>query len=316
MNDSVIHLRCYVDDFFLAVDELNNIDNKEVKYLIRISENVKIDDYENLFDLFIDIELYKDVILGLELNLSSKVDSCNFLKLITFLGNIKNKFCLTLNLGNLEVFDTEQLYLLKEMNSNICMKLKINQSYEGKNRENNDYDNIYDFSELISIKDKMSGIINRIPKDYNELEKILFIYMYLGKKVNYDDDIAELDYEFRNPIDSKSIYNILFYNRGVCSGIAVTFRILMNAIGVECQVVSSLEHEWNVVKINGYWYHLDLTGDLYNIKYNYNLEYFLKSERNILKDGEHQICSFYSDEEDIAKRSISCNRYMKKLVNY
>ena len=140
LDDSVVYLSCYIDDFFLAFNELNDIEDKEVKFLVRISENVFIRDYVNLFDTFMELERYKDAILGLELNLSSKVNDVDFLKLITFLSNVTNKFDFVLNLGNLEVFDNGQLSLLRELNSNIYIKLKINQSYEGRERENNDYD--------------------------------------------------------------------------------------------------------------------------------------------------------------------------------
>ena len=149
---------------------------------------------------------------------------------------------------------------------------------------------------------------------YNEVEKILFVYKYLGKKIKYDKTMASLDHNNRKFYDSNSIYDTLFNNKGVCSGIAVTFRVLMNAIGIECQVICSSKHEWNVVRINGFWYHLDLTWDLYNIKYNNKLEYFLKSEKYILKDESHQFYTFYAEKEEVAIRSIYSNKYTKRLI--
>ena len=107
------------------------------------------------------------------------------------------------------------------------------------------------------------------------------------------------------------MYDVLFKNKGVCSGIATTLRIVLKVLGIECKVVSSVGHEWNVVKLNGKWYHLDLTWDLDNIKKDYPLEYFLKSESYILKDDSHQFYTWYADKDDIATRSITYSKYQK-----
>lgn len=310
MEDTYINLRCYVDDFLIAITELGTVKNKVVNYFVRIQENVIIENYENLFDVFEELKQYKNNILGLELNLSSKIKGNDFKKMVGFLQCITSKLDFRLNLGNLEVFSNEQLTILKNI-SNLDTKLKINQSYQGKYSENDGYDNLYTFDDLISVKEKINEIINNIPSDYNHIEKILFLYKYLGKKVHYDKKIASLNYRERESHDSKSIYDVLFNYKGVCSSIAVTFRALMDAVGIECQVVSSEEHEWNVVKINGVWYHLDLTWDLYNIKYNNELSYFLKSEKYMLKDENHQICTYYAESEEIANRSIPIKAYKK-----
>lgn len=307
--DKDVRLRCYVDDFLIAVKELKS-KSKDIKYHIRMRENVIMEDYNNLFDIFKGLEEYKNNIDCLELELSSKVNISDFKKLISFLQRINCKMQLILKLGNLEVFNVEQLYILKDLNNNLDIKIKINQSYQGKYSENNEYDNLYTFNNLIIIKKKIDEIIRKIPTDYNEIEKILFIYKYLGRKIKYDKAIASLNYEERETHDCNSIYDVLFENKGVCSSIAVTFRTLMDAVGIECQVVMSEEHEWNVVKINGHWYHLDLTWDLYNIKYNMSLNYFLKSEKQISTNEYHQIYSYYAEENEIAKKSFSIKRYV------
>ena len=158
---------------------------------------------------------------------------------------------------------------------------------------------------MIEIKEKVDEIKKKIPDSLNDIEKVLFLYEYLGKKIKYDKRIANKDE--RQSHDSKSIYNVLFNNKGVCSSFAIAFKALMDATNIECQVVTSGNHAWSVVKINGYWYHLDLTCDLHNMK----LECFLKSERYMLKENSHQIYTYYADGKDIAGRSISIRRYKK-----
>ena len=53
-----------------------------------------------------------------------------------------------------------------------------------------------------------------------------------------------------------------FANRScVCQGFAHAFKLLMDKLGVDCRVISSLEHDWNAVKIDGSWFVLDTTWD-------------------------------------------------------
>ncbi len=310
ITDTHIYLRCFVDDFFLAIKEFEEVKGKIINYYVKIWENIIIDNYENMFNTFDELKKHKNNILGLEINLTSKVKESDFEKLTIFLKGFTHGLDFRINLGNIEVFSKKQLNILKNINSNLDIKLNINQLYEGKYSECY-CDNSYAFEELIEIKEKVDEIKKKIPDGLNDIEKVLFLYKYLGKKVKYDKRIANKDE--RQLHDSKSIYDVLFNNKGVCSSFAIAFKALMDATNIECQVVISDNHAWNVVKINGYWYHLDLTWDLYNIKHNMKLEYFLKSERYMLKENSHQIYTYYADEKDIAGRSISIRRYKKNV---
>lgn len=310
IEETYVTLRCYVDDFFLAISELSDIKDKTIKYYIKIAENVMIDNYSNLFDTFPELIKYSDSIIRLDLFLSSKITSDNFIKLKLFLETTNSNFKLNLKLGNLDVFTFEQLSILRNINTNTM--IEVNQLFEGRHEENNENSNIFTFDTFIKIKEKINKIVANALKQPNDIAKILFVYRYIGKKVNFDYKLASLNYNDRKKYDTTSIYNVLIKNIGVCSGIATTFRVLMNAIGIESQVVMSNEHEWNVVKINDLWYHLDLTWDLNNIKANLPLDYFLKSEKVMLKKKDHNLCVYYSDENDIAQRSILRKKYKYK----
>jgi|GEM_PF-1080979 len=47
----------------------------------------------------------------------------------------------------------------------------------------------------------------------------------------------------------------------VCMGYAASFQLLMNRVGVETIVVSSSNHAWNEIKLDGNWYVVDVTWD-------------------------------------------------------
>ncbi len=309
MDDTYLYFRCYVDDFLLAVKEFQKVKNKEIYYFINFSENITVNNYENSFDVFVDLEKYNDRILGLELGLSKPVDPTDFNKLVKFIDSFNHNLDLRLNIGNLSVFNNEQLYTLKEVLKKFDVKLNINQAYDGAFVENNDRNNNYSFDELISLNSKVDEIIKKVPNNYSDIKKVLFVYKYLGKKIKYDHVMAKMSNKERKINDQKSLYRIFFEGKGVCSGIAPAFRILMNKLGIECKSILSIGHEWNVVKIDGLWYHLDLTWDLDNIHNEYDLCYFLKSENFILKDKDHQFYTYYSDSEEIAKRSIIKTKY-------
>ena len=62
-------------------------------------------------------------------------------------------------------------------------------------------------------------------------------------------------------------YGFLTGRKGICTGYASTFQLLMELAGVECLTVvgvglSTDDHAWNMVKLDGEWYCVDPTWDL------------------------------------------------------
>lgn len=85
-------------------------------------------------------------------------------------------------------------------------------------------------------------------------------------------------------------YGVLIDKKGACDAIADTMNILLNRAGIECIKVAhgwaGGAHAWNIVKLEGKYYHLDCTWDTIYTKQNAALSYkyfnvndaFLKSE--------------------------------------
>lgn len=63
--------------------------------------------------------------------------------------------------------------------------------------------------------------------------------------------------------EKNSGYDILVNGTAMCAGYAEAYRDLLLQAGVECRYVASdeMEHAWNLVCIDGQWYHADLTWD-------------------------------------------------------
>lgn len=58
-------------------------------------------------------------------------------------------------------------------------------------------------------------------------------------------------------------YHLLTENTAVCSGYALAYQYLLLEAGIDCLYVVSdaMDHGWNLVKIDGKWYHVDVTWD-------------------------------------------------------
>lgn len=85
-------------------------------------------------------------------------------------------------------------------------------------------------------------------------------------------------------------YDLLVGGTAVCEGYAKAYMDLLQRLGIPCVVVTSdaMYHGWNLVKIGGQWYHVDVTWgdptpDIYG---RVDHSYFLLSDATI-SDAEH-----------------------------
>ncbi len=123
------------------------------------------------------------------------------------------------------------------------------------------------------IKEKVAEIMAEIiTPGMSELEKELAINAYLLETCEYDDaalenaeenDFYYVDEEFN---DSFTAYGALLNGKCVCAGYAAAFKLLADAAGLECVVVTgtlegNLPHAWNKVRIDGEWEILDVTNN-------------------------------------------------------
>lgn len=92
----------------------------------------------------------------------------------------------------------------------------------------------------------------------NAIQKAKLVHDYLAKTVSYD----YTDY-YANTVslENASAYSALVKHTAVCEGYALAYRLLMNMLGVPTIMVSGTNHAWNMVNLNGKWYHVDVTWD-------------------------------------------------------
>lgn len=145
-------------------------------------------------------------------------------------------------------------------------------------------------------KDEINEINNKVDKILNEnvnnnmppKEKIRAIHDYIIDHTEYD----KLKYENKNDDTYKSntAYGVLIEGYGTCNGYADAMEIFLDKMNIINYKISNEEHIWNLVYLDGKWYHLDLTWDDPISDININRDtYFLISTKTLEKinDGTH-----------------------------
>lgn len=126
---------------------------------------------------------------------------------------------------------------------------------------------------------------------FSEWDKEKYVHDFICENIRYD--------KLKKPY-SHEIIGPLGHGVGVCEGIAKSVKVLCDALGVWCIIAIcgnnpekgiKYRHTWNIVRINGQYYHLDATFDntlgknedgLTSIRY----DYFNLDDKNIFRDHE------------------------------
>lgn len=94
----------------------------------------------------------------------------------------------------------------------------------------------------------------------SQLEAALLLHDWLVRECDYAYQ------EYLNHALPKNVYNAygaLVNGRAVCNGYALAYSYLLGKMGINSYVLGSdvMNHAWNLLCIDGVWYHADLTSD-------------------------------------------------------
>ncbi len=106
-----------------------------------------------------------------------------------------------------------------------------------------------------------------ITDDMTDYEKEVAIYDWIYENITCSDGITSVIPILGDGVDNPQ--GVLKSGEAVCVGFATTFRLFMQMLDIECMVVHDvyLSHSWNLVNIEGGWYHCDLYMDNGSTKY-------------------------------------------------
>ena len=157
-----------------------------------------------------------------------------------------------------------------------------------------DYD-----SELVQEADEYEAAVaralSRVEGSMNDTEKAIVLHDYLVTHCEYDQSLSKY-----------TAYDALVNGSAVCQGYAEAYYDLMKRAGVSCTYVASdaMNHIWNMVEIDGNWYHVDATWDdpvnVYIQSYCAH-DNFLLSDVKITEEKHHDWYS-YNNEEALSVR--------------
>lgn len=109
-------------------------------------------------------------------------------------------------------------------------------------------------SELTTAKSTYNSFITSITSgvksSWSELEKALYIHDAIALRLEYNINIS-------------NVYSAALSGSGNCTAYSLAYIAACRKVGLTCESVvsESMSHMWNIIKIDGYWYHVDVTWD-------------------------------------------------------
>ena len=123
---------------------------------------------------------------------------------------------------------------------------------------------------------------------HSDYEKARVLHDYIINNTEYDtlktENINDTTYK------SNTAYGVLIEGHGICSGYSDTMKIFLDKLNIVNYKVCNDQHIWNLVSLDGEWFHLDLTWDDPVSDKNITRDnYFMISSQNLasLNDGVH-----------------------------
>lgn len=152
-----------------------------------------------------------------------------------------------------EVFYVENEYFISEISSLTGKNVILNLKYT-----------IATLEELNQKIEKMIPIIEEYLEKVEGKSKIeaeIILHDELGKNVRYytHENLEDV------PTECHTIEGAFINQTAVCDGISKAMQILLSKVDIKNIIVlgkiEEVSHAWNMVELDGNWYHLDITSD-------------------------------------------------------
>lgn len=115
---------------------------------------------------------------------------------------------------------------------------------------------IYDADEVARRQERIDAVVEE------KAGTLVGIDDYETVKNVYEDLILSTDYSMDSP-DNQNICSVFLDRKSVCNGYAKAAQYLLNYLGIPCIIVNGTAlgaaHAWNIVEIDGAYYHMDVT---------------------------------------------------------
>ncbi len=244
---------------------------------------------------------------------------------------------LAIRVKNTKYIDKNALKYLESIKNkyNIDIKISVIGPYNDDEIDNSIkkekyfLNTLYDLKELYKIISKFEEIEKLIDPQWDEFDIVVYLAETIVRNIMYDPEyilMRNKGIEIPKNIgeqDKADYYDRtlrgMLTRKSVCAGFATIFKELANRNGIECKYVSGISytengirrggHAWNLIKINGIIYPVDITkkntkyrnGDFSNIDdLSCDIEKFKETHRPHNKNNNIGLTKL---DEDIIKKS-------------
>lgn len=138
------------------------------------------------------------------------------------------------------------------------------------------------YEQYQSVRAEAKRIVNELlPKGLNDAEQVRWLHDYVVLHVTYDEEMTHY-----------TAYDAIYAGTTVCQGYALLLQALLEEVGIPSIVVEGTAggtlHAWNMVQVNGHWYHVDATWNdpVTNEEDEVQYGYFMLSDAEMKQDHE------------------------------
>lgn len=183
-------------------------------------------------------------------------------------------------------------------------------------------------NELQVTENFVNKILPLMKGDGSDYQKILAAYTYIVNTTSY-----LVDNGFFNDLlaSNTSIYDVFINRKSVCIGYSIAFSYLMDKLGIESYIVdditsvndqnktASSSHTFNIVKLDGKFYRIDLTGkqfltgmrNLYDKKLNISTTAYNKAGKPTTYNFDYNKINGYLNEAKTMKTTTTKRQELK-----
>lgn len=116
-------------------------------------------------------------------------------------------------------------------------------------------------SATTEFKEEIELGLDYVAQGDDEQSKLLLAHEYVANHVSYDNNIiiGGITSEEDETAYTQSAYSALCMGLTVCAGYSEALQLLCNGSGIDAVSVTSLDHQWNKVRVDDSWYNVDVT---------------------------------------------------------
>lgn len=128
---------------------------------------------------------------------------------------------------------------------------------------------LYSKTQVVQMRSQLNAaadalVKKTVPPNATQFQKVLYIHDALANTTKYDKK-AYTDKSMKGTEPPFTAYGALVNKLAVCNGYALAANLLLQKVGIESIKVDGNaggdEHAWNLVKVDGAYYYMDVTWD-------------------------------------------------------